>query len=217
MKTSIPITKSKRVKGYWEGYSPKLKRDVYFTSDLEYDYWLWVETDPNIISFCERPYKVQEVIDGKVEKSVISMWIQYHDQPEQYVKVKYSNVRNPILSKKLEKEIRIEQKWCEENHFRYMSVTEENIRYNPLLLSNKKLLISFICNRPQPIAPDYHLIKKFISIGRHSLHDIHHHLADKITPTRITEALCWMIYQGEIQSNLEKVPLGSRMEVWIDD
>jgi hypothetical protein len=87
MKTPIPLTKAEKVRGYWEGYSPKLKRDVYFTSDLEYDYWLWVETDPNIISFCERPYKVQEIIDEKVEQSVISMWIQFRDHSEQYVKV----------------------------------------------------------------------------------------------------------------------------------
>lgn len=217
MKIPIPITKVQRVRGYWEGYSPKLKRDVYFTNDLEYDYWLWVETDPKIVSFCERPYKVKDIIDGKIEESVISMWVQHCDRPQQYVKVKYSNDRNPILTKKLVKEIHIEQKWCENNNFSYLTVTKEEIRYNPMLLSNKKLLVSFVCNRPQPIATDYHLIKKVISVGRHSLHDIHHHFADKIPPTRITEALCWMIYQGEIQTNLEKVPLGSRMEVWIDD
>ncbi|TLS52502.1 hypothetical protein FE782_11125 [Paenibacillus antri] len=217
MKTPIPITKAEKVRGYWEGFSPKLKRDVFFTSDLEYDYWLWVETDPNIISFCERPRKVSDLIGSKTMESVMSMWIKYHDQSEHYIKVKPSYVRNPILSKKLDKEIQIEQKWCEQNNANYKTVEEESIRSNPLLLSNKKLLISFVCNRSQPIDTDYLRIKKFISSGRYSLQDIHLHFADKIAPARITEALCWMIYQGKVQSNLDIVPLGSRMEVWLHD
>ncbi|MED1724558.1 hypothetical protein [Brevibacillus parabrevis] len=180
MRTLIPVTKAEKVKGYWEGFSPKLQRDVFFTSDLEYDYWLWAETDPKIVSFCERPNKVRDMIDGKTVESILSMWVKHRDQSEHYVKVKPTKTRNPILSMKIENEINIEQKWCKQNHMSYVTVNEEMLWNNQLLVSNKKLLISFVCNRAEPIDTDHYLIKKLVTSGKYSLKEIHQHFAKKL-------------------------------------
>lgn len=47
----------------WETFSNKLKRNVYLFSDLEYQHWLQIETDPNIIDYCEQAIKM-EILEG---------------------------------------------------------------------------------------------------------------------------------------------------------
>lgn len=217
MYTPIPLARVEKVRGYWEGYSPKLKRDVYFSSDLENDHWLLIETDPSVETFCERPFKAEKIMNGKRSESILSMWVQHKDKSEQLIKVRYENIRSPILSKKIENEMQIEKEWCEIHSHNYLVKTEEILRNNTLLLSNKKLLISFICNRSKPIDMDYHLIKKYIAKKKSSLNEIQLHFVNVILPSRISEAISWMVYRGEIQSNMDKVPFGSKLEVWVRD
>ncbi|KEP24869.1 hypothetical protein BA70_14805 [Bacillus zhangzhouensis] len=58
MYSPINIKRSSKFgNNYWEAYSPKLKRNVRLFSDLEYDFWVLVETDPKIPNFCERPFE----------------------------------------------------------------------------------------------------------------------------------------------------------------
>ncbi|MGE7111499.1 hypothetical protein [Lysinibacillus sp. NPDC047702] len=52
-------------------YSNKLKRTVYLFSDLEYEHWLQIESDPDIIEFCEQPIKMEIIHNGKVLSSII--------------------------------------------------------------------------------------------------------------------------------------------------
>ena len=38
---------------HWLVFSPKLKRDVNLFSDLEFDNWVLIETDPTVVTFCD--------------------------------------------------------------------------------------------------------------------------------------------------------------------
>ena len=51
----------------WLSYSSKLKRDVYLFSDLEYEHWLLVESDPKIVEFCEQALLMESFINGKID------------------------------------------------------------------------------------------------------------------------------------------------------
>ncbi|CAM2777569.1 hypothetical protein PASE110613_00180 [Paenibacillus sediminis] len=67
MFTPIPLSKSEKCGiGYWEGFSPKLRRDITLLGDLEYDHWLFVETNPSISNYCERPTLIKAITNGKV-------------------------------------------------------------------------------------------------------------------------------------------------------
>lgn len=60
---------------YWVGYSYKLRRHVHFYSDLEYENWILVETNPEVEVFCEQPLRIQYFLDGKKSESIFDMWI----------------------------------------------------------------------------------------------------------------------------------------------
>jgi hypothetical protein len=74
---------------YWEVYSPKIGRNVRLFSDLEYDHWVMVETNPKIKTFCEQPLRIVEYIDGKRHESIFDMWVQWEDGTEMFIEVKY--------------------------------------------------------------------------------------------------------------------------------
>ncbi len=60
MYTPIPMKRSTRYgNNYWEAFSNKMNRDVRFFSDLEYDHWILVEADLDIVAFCEQPMRIQ--------------------------------------------------------------------------------------------------------------------------------------------------------------
>ena len=75
----------------WQVYSPKVDRVVNLYSDLEYDHWVLVETDPQIRLFCEQPRKIDVVIAGKSVSSIFDMWIERVTGEEEYREVKYAD------------------------------------------------------------------------------------------------------------------------------
>ena len=42
---------------YYEVFSPKLRRTVRLFSNLEYNNYLSLEINPEVVSFCEQPYR----------------------------------------------------------------------------------------------------------------------------------------------------------------
>lgn len=75
---------------FWDAYSPKIKRDVNFYSDLEYDHWILVETDSRIKNFCEQPLKIEGLYNGKKAESIFDMWVQWDDGVNEFIEIKYS-------------------------------------------------------------------------------------------------------------------------------
>lgn len=212
MFTPIPLSKSEKTGiGYWEGFSPKLKRDVTLLGDLEYDHWLFVETNPSISNYCERPTFIKVITNGKVYTSKPSLWVKYKDNSESLIKVIDIRMKH---TKKIQDEIYIEEYWCKEKNMSHNVIHNLEIRSNQTLLSNNKLLISIVSNRPSPIDIDLHLISQFLSKERKHLYQIKERLIDRISEIRITEAICWLIFQGKVESNMDKVPIGPKLEVW---
>lgn len=90
----------------WLAYSNKLKRVVYLFSDLEYEHWLQVETDPDIITFCEQPIKMEIIEDDRTHSSIIDMWVKYKNGEEAFIEIKYTNdllknlLKNKFMVKK---------------------------------------------------------------------------------------------------------------------
>lgn len=96
MYTPLPMKRSSRYgNNYWEGKSLKLKRNVHLFSDLEYDHWLLIETDPKVNSYCEQPLRIKQYIDGEWVESIFDMWIEWNDGSETFIEVKYSDELDP--------------------------------------------------------------------------------------------------------------------------
>jgi len=61
----------------WVRHSPKLRREVRFTRDVDYWHWLLIEADPEIAVFCEEPMPRNRV-DAKVP-ALADVWLMRTD------------------------------------------------------------------------------------------------------------------------------------------
>lgn len=206
----IPIKRREQYySNYWEGYSPKLKRDVNFFGDLNYHFWLLVETNPEIASFCERPLSIEGVLNGKKMSSQFDMWLKWKDGKDTFVKVIYSSKNSSLLRN-------LEETWCNTNGFEYIIQTEKDISKNSIELSNKKQLIRVIGRNSDPIETDVQRIKRLIAHDKTSIRSIMEKVNGECSLERIKKAVYWMIYQGIIQSNINERALSLESEVWIN-
>jgi hypothetical protein len=142
----IPMKRSTKYgNNFWDGYSYKLKRDVHFFSDLEYEHWLLVEADPNIIDFCEQPLEIKFVYEGKLRSSIFDMWVKYNEGQEEFREVKYQSHLNQGHPKyeETQKQITIQREWCEMKGYVHKVQTDDFIRSNPLFLDNCRMLVSY--------------------------------------------------------------------------
>lgn len=215
MYSPIPIKRSSKFgNNYWESYSPKSKRNVQLFSDLEYDFWVLLETNPQVRAFCERPFEIEQIHEGKLIKVMFDMWIEWENNTEQFVEIKYSNQSD--TSARAARNIIVQQQWCKVHKKDFVIKTEKDIRRNNTLLSNMKTLLPYITNRPHPVEMDLHQIKRQLSKEKGcSIAALNHQL--NIDPTRIRESVCWLIYHGQLEANIDSELIGPSLEVWLND
>lgn len=134
---------------FWDCFSHKINRDVHFYSDLEYEHWILVETNPDIEFFCEQPLKIKEEFEGEIHESIFDMWIKWKDGNEEFIEIKYekditqSSHNKSKRNKRIRTQLGIQKKWCKNNHANYRIVTEKEIRIQPLL-TNRKMLLPYL-------------------------------------------------------------------------
>lgn len=198
---------------YWETYSPKLNRNVKFFSDLEYDHWLHIETDPNVISFCEQPLEIKTYYDRKIATSILDMWVLYKDNTEEFIEVKYSSEIDGSSSKSTRslRQINIQKKWCLENNFNYSIRTEEYIRNDLINLNNLRQIIS--------------QVKSISNINYEHIHSIVSLLIDRplsiyvisklsnLSMSYIIQLICWLRYKGICEFIKPELDINGEMEV----
>lgn len=215
MYSPIPTKRSSKFgNNYWEAYSPKVKRNVRLFSDLEYDFWVLIETNPKISTFCERPLEIEQFYNGKLVKVMVDMWIEWENGDEQFFEIKYSNQsRN---SDRATRKTLVQQQWCTNHEINFVIKTEKDIRGNNILLSNMKTILPYICNRRHPVETDLHKVKRQLSkIKRCSIAELDRQL--DVDPIRIRESIYWLLYHGQLQANTDTKLIGPNLEVWLND
>lgn len=211
----INIDRAKKYgSNYWEVFSPKADRIVRCYSDLEYEHYILVETNPNIIAFCEKPLKISYNLDGINIESLLDMWVKYKDETEYFIKIKYSSeidTGNPKFERSI-RQTKSQQLWCNENGFNYEIKTEIHIRSNPLYLANMKAILSYVKRNLQPIETDTFYIKKAISEKELTINQIKD-LLPEISLERIKQSIAFMIYMGMAVANVGIIEFGIQTEV----
>lgn len=110
-------------------WSPKLKRNVSASSDLELDACVTLDCNPCVIRYCEQPLTITGQYEGQSRKSTFDLWIEYEDG-EELVEIKYSKHLHRTSSKypKVLQQTTLQKNWCLENGKRYRILTEKDIR-----------------------------------------------------------------------------------------
>ncbi|WP_455542543.1 Tn7 transposase TnsA N-terminal domain-containing protein [Intestinibacter sp.] len=198
---------------YWETYSPKLGRKVRFFSDLEYDNWVHIESNPNIILFCEQPLKIWVNIDGKVKESIFDMWVLYKDNTEEFIEVKYHKeiIGTSLKCKRSQRQIAAQQQWCYENNYKYSVKTEHEIRKNLTYLNTLKCVISQVKSADIINNDDKEYILDLLKSNTLCIKNI-----VKITrfeASYIIQIVCNLIYDGSIEITNPNIELSFDTEV----
>ncbi|MWC31375.1 TnsA endonuclease N-terminal domain-containing protein [Paenibacillus sp. MMS18-CY102] len=197
---------------HWIGFSPKLNRNVNLYSDLEYANWIFVETNPEIISFCEQPAKAFSIIDGKPKTSIIDMWILRKDGTEAFIEVKYArdlDFSNP-KNEKVRKQILCQQQWCEENGFEHLVHTEEFLYESPYFIENMKIILAHIRDNKFPDELKYKRLQNALNNKKSTIRRVKDSLCNQ---QWVTSSIYHLIYAGLWNAELRIAPLTDLTEV----
>jgi hypothetical protein len=213
--TPIPIKRSTHYgNNYWEGFSPKLKRNVRFFSDLEYEHWILVETNPMVVSFCEQPLRIKQCLNGEWIESIFDMWIKYCDGNETFIEVKYSEEleSNHKNYERVKRQITAQKEWCKSNGKKHLIQTEKEIRGNRIFLENMRYLLPFVRQRTN----SEKLANQIIELSKKEnlkVVDVQNSLPN-IPIRKIRECIYCLLYQGVLRSeNIQYIPLGKQTVV----
>ncbi len=216
MYTPLPMKRSSRYgNNYWEAYSPKIKRNVRLFSDLEYDHWILVETNPKVKSFCEQPLRIKQCLNGEWVESIFDMWVEWIDGIETFVEVKYSEEFNPKHQNylRVNRQTEAQKVWCQSAGKQYQVQTEKDIRGNRIYLENMRYLLPFARQRIRPVETDQQQVLRILQEQTLSIQDIQDRLPT-ISVSRVRESIYRLIYDGILHAiNIDCVPLGKQTEV----
>ena len=214
MYTPINIKRSSKYgNNYWEVYSPKVKRNVRLFSDLEYENWILIETNPKIVSFCEQPLEIKDSIDGKSKKSIFDMWILYDDEREEFQEVKYQSELNDINSRS-SKQVAFQKEWCVRNGYDYAVKTDVEIRKNKVYLDTLKQIIGQVKNSTLINNKDIENVFEVIKYNTISLNNL-----SKITNfsySYIVNIISILIYNGMCEISNKDIGICLETEVTFD-
>lgn len=195
----------------WFTESPKLKRLIHLYSDLEFDNWILIETNPHVDVFCEQP------INSSLDKQdfVFDMWVKWKNERHTFLEIKYANKIDPTSNKFDPKALNSIQRkidWCQKNGFEFQVITELQIRHNQTYLENMKRIVGFL-KTGEIETFSYETILKTIKL----LHKTT--LEDLIKVGQWDSQLIFRFFsialvRGEINSNLKLAPLSRFTEVY---
>ncbi|MGE6663908.1 Tn7 transposase TnsA N-terminal domain-containing protein [Paenibacillus xylanexedens] len=211
----IKIPRSKKYgNNYWNSRGNKVgKRNIELYSDLEFDHWLTVETNPKVITYCEQPLKISYVLKGQLRTSIFDMWILNQDGSETFVEVKYEKELTSNLPKydRTKRQIEAQQEWCRINNKAYEVRTENTIRIGRHSVENRISIVSGVLNS---IKPECTLdVLQVISLDKRKISEITQEIS-QYSEVEVNLALKWLYYEGHISANIEDQIFGKRLEVF---
>lgn len=201
----------------WEVYSRKLNRNVTLYSNLEYDHWVLVESNPEVVTFCEQPLKIRIQLSFGVVTTIFDMWIKWKSGLEEFREVKHlGDLQDSQQNSRVLRQIQAQKKWCELKNKKHSVVTEETIRANPNYLSNWKLILHHLGGvRNLDTSPYMEKIKFMLKDkGASSLGEIENVFSD-MNSLVIKSAVFELIYKGELANDLESKPLDMKSMVGV--
>lgn len=197
----------------WQAPSIKLNRQVNLSSNLEYDYWVIIETDPNVIRFCEQPIRIALTQGDRVNHSILDFWELFANREEQFVEVKYSfelDPNSPFKSERSIKQTALQKEWCGLNGYKYTIVIEREIYSNPQSLTNKKRIL-FLA-RKTTTDEDIRFIQEIIEKGPLTIREVVEQGSPELQ-LRMYVAVAHMYLRGLAGADLETCDFGPETKI----
>lgn len=205
------------VGNYWEFYSLKLGRTVSFTSDLECDHAVGIESDPEVEAYCEEPLVVQAFVYGKLRSSRLDAWVQWKDGRQEFREVKHAKDIAASMVEEggdLDVQLRVQQSWADRTGEPYQLVTDEVIRAKPFHIQNWKQILHLLkVNLETEINPAHggavvHTLQSYK--GTLPLWALHERLGQSIDAQILRTIIYRKLHSGEFTADLSGQRLTDR-------
>lgn len=198
---------------YWIAYSYKLKRRVCLYSYLEYSQFISLEMNPLVEYFCEQPFEINGIFNGKNKKSVFDFWVQYKNSNSEFQEVKYiselkGNDKKAVRSKE---QTEFQKQWCDENNYKYAIITDEDIFKSRHYIGNLQLLRSHLIRSGLINKKDCEVLCKELKFANLKLGEIRN--LDLISEDILMSTLARLFYDGIIIIDTISRPLDKSTEV----
>ncbi len=196
----------------WEVYSSKLKRNITLYSNLEYDHWVLIEFNSEVLFFCEQPLKIKIKLPTRTVTSIFDMWIQWKSGLEEFREIKFEEeLKDFGTNSRINWQIQAQQKWCELNNKKYSVITEKYIRSNSVYLSNLKIILRHIDgeNSKQKDLIIERILRLLSDQKELSIGKIEKTFSDLESFT-VRTALFELLYNGKLICDLKEKPLDLR-------
>ena len=205
--TPIPMPRdSKYGSDYFIVKSYKLGRVIKLYSNLEFKNWLTLESDPQVITFCEQPYKAEMLYHGQRKESIFDMWVKYKDNSEEFQEVKYSQelINKDKHAIRSQEQIEFQTEWCRMNNVRYQIRTEGEIECGPNHIENLLHISSRIKHYNHVQAKQfYNDIQDALLIGPMSIFELSIKLHQSVGIEDFLSIIAFAIYDGIVAINIE--------------
>lgn len=199
-------------------YSKRLRREVRLYNKLQYDNWVFIETDQSIVDYCERPLKVVVSVAGEVTETTFDMWIRKNDS-EEFIFVSTSQeIDSNSISPNFKRirEMNAQQIWCSENNKNHRIVTDITVKDNPVLLANKKSLLPYFIPIKELKNDIYDSIVDLLKIKPLSIRQLEIALSHSKPVASIRRLIYSMILHEILNVNLFDELLSSLTEVTLN-
>jgi hypothetical protein len=196
---------------YWADFSPKIGRYVGLYRNIGYDHWVWIEVDPSIPWFTDRPIPIRLRSGSRDESHRFDMVLETTDAIECRRLFDVDSLAD--LSGHELDDIDVERAWCESLGYRYRIITNADLRPYRILIENWKTMLSYI-REPHPGLA--HRVLGYVSaVGELTLGEIWRLLAD-IDLTRAKGVVFGLLHRGRLVApDLVISPISSTTNVRI--
>lgn len=202
---------------YFVVNSYKIGRIVNLYSNLEYKNCLSLEVNPEVLTYCEQPYKAEMLINGNKKETIFDMWVLYKNGLEEFQEVKY---RDELINTKNSNYIRcteqvdFQRRWCKLNKMPYIVRNEDDIEKGRYHIENISHICSCIKRYDHSYAKSfYDRISETLKQGEYTLGSLYYNMALQLYFNEFLSVISFAYYDGLVTLNLFDKPIDNNMEV----
>ena len=183
-------------------WSVKLNREVIWQSQWEYHYWLLVESNPEVIQFCERYPTLVDPLTPSKDPYSFDMWVKYEDGQEHCVDICAQNEtaedmdgnQVPIAWTQITSSINTLGLQCR-------VITEQVLGKEKKRIQNWQQIMPFV--RMAGTSPSEKLQEKLLDLVSHrreaTLEEIILSLPS-VDSNTVIQQMFWLLYQGKVNA-----------------
>ena len=183
----LPARRERYRAHHWRAYSPKLDRAVHLYRTLGYEHWVYIEANPSVTWFTERPIPIRLRVGSNDLTHRFDMVL------ERAGAIECHQICDAHPASRLAARLHHVDGWCRSHGYHFQVITPGSLEQHRLLVENWSTMLPYI-KRPSSALCDRVLLY-IASLGEVSLQQLLNLMAD-IDRTKAKGAIFGLLHRG---------------------